>query len=238
MHRLSTVAAVVLVAVLSGCGGGAARETAVPLPPGYRLEIGAKPSSLEVYVDKSYPESELALIVADLQDKYAGRDDGYFVKINCASGNTERNDNRLANAKFAVGPIGAARTGLDDGEREITMVEGAKCPPDALPTATVGAPSAQDVVDAVVRAGLPATDPRDNSASMCDDAGCVQLITTEEFSAYQFPDQQSAERWASIYPSHYVNDTILLRFTQDGSNPTDPALIPQYREVLDQVMAR
>jgi hypothetical protein len=40
----------------------------------------------------------------------------------------------------------------------------------------------------------------------------------------------------SIYPSVYVNGTILLAFHEGGSNPTDPALIPQYQAVLDGLM--
>lgn len=216
-------------------GPTSSAPTSAPTPS-YRLEVGAKPSSLEVYIDRVYSESELAAIVGELQSKYAVRDDGYFVRINCAYGSTDRNDNRLANAKFAVGPIGAARTGLADGEREITLVEGAECPPSQLPSAPPDAVSAKDVVDAVISAGLPAGDPRDNTARRCAAAGCVQLITTDEFSAYQFPDNQSAERWASMFPSHYVNGTIFLRFTESGSMVTDPALIPQYRAVLDQLM--
>jgi len=194
-------------------------------------------TQLEVYVDQSYPPAELARIIEDLQRKYSDREDGYFVQINCDAGNTTtHNNNRLATAKFAVGKLGAARTGLDVGEHEITEVLGAKCPPD-LPTSTVSGPSAQDVIDAVVAAGLPATDPRDNSAGICSNAGRVQLITTDEFSVYQFPDLASVERWASTYPSRYVHGTIMLRFTESGSAPTDPALIPQYDAVLDQLMA-
>jgi hypothetical protein len=205
--------------------------------PSYRLEVGEKPSTLDVFVDKTPTSAEAAQIVGDLQGKYAGKDDAYFVTINCSKGGTRDVDNRLANGKFAVGSIGAARTGLDDGAREVSLVEGNKCPPDPLPIGSPEAVTAQQVVDAVIAAGLPATDPRDNSASNCGSSGCVQLITTDDFSTYQFPDPASAQKWgASFADSGYVNGTIFLRFNRGGSDPTDPAAIPQYKAVLDSLM--
>lgn len=198
--------------------------------PLYRLDAADAPD-LAVYIDELYTVEQMTAIVNELQEQYAGTNDGYWVYINCIEG-----DNRLANAQFADGPMGAARTGLRDGEHVLRVIEGKKCPPDPLPAAAPGAVTAQQVVDAIVAAGLPVREPRDNSGGMCQDAGCSQLITTDDFSVYQFPDVESATKWASIFPLKYQNQTIVMRYTQGGSEPTDPTLIPQYNAVVDGLM--
>jgi len=95
--------------------------------------------------------------------------------------------------------------------------------------------SARAVVDAITAEGLPVANPRDTTAQLCKDWGCLQLITTDQFSVYQFADAAQASRVANIFPSGYVNGLIFLRFTRDGSHPTDPAMIPRYRAVLDRL---
>lgn len=55
-------------------------------------------------------------------------DGGWFVTINCSTGATAGSDNRLANGRYAVGNIGAARTGLDEGESDFEAVSGRECP--------------------------------------------------------------------------------------------------------------
>jgi hypothetical protein len=64
-------------------------------------------------------------IAKDLTDEA-----GYFVEINCSTGGTKTVDNRLANGKKAVGNMGAARTGLKDGESEFEVLDGKTCPVD------------------------------------------------------------------------------------------------------------
>lgn len=190
----------------------AASSSTAPVPP-YQLETGKKPSSLRVTVDRLHTLPEMTAIVADLQRRFADHPDGYFVQINCSVGGTASLDYRLANAKFAVGRIGAARTGLDDGDREVIMVEGdRKCPPDPLATAAAGATTAQQVVDAIIAAGLPARNPRDNSQSNCRSMGCVQLITTDDVSVYQFPDAATADRFATsgVYSGRQGGPIVLV----------------------------
>ncbi|ADT97878.1 hypothetical protein Mspyr1_11960 [Mycolicibacterium gilvum Spyr1] len=231
----------VAAAGLSGCGAPQDDDLASPADnaPPYRLEIGEKDSTLRVFVDQLYSPPELESIVVELQKQYRDQPDGYFVQINCAEGGSERADNRLANARFAVGAIGAARTGLDDGERKFEPRTGVKCPPDPLPEATPGAVTARKVVDAFIASGLPATDPRDNTNNICDSVKCVQLITTDDVSVYQFADEQPASRWAAglsgtgVADDMYKRGLIVLRYNLGGSNPTDAAAIPQYQAVLD-----
>ena len=203
--------------------------------PSYRMEVDEEPNRLRVFVDRSLTLTEYNEIVADLQRKYADQDGGYFVTINCSGNSTRDRDNRLANAKFAVGTIGAARTGLDAGAKEVTKRDGVQCPLAPLATANADSVTAEGVLRAIREAGLPATDPRDNSQSMCRSVGCVQLMTTDDFSVYQFPDTASATRWASG-DAYYQNGTIVLRFNEGGSNPTDIANIPRYKEILDGLM--
>ncbi|GAA2427622.1 hypothetical protein ACFP2H_00380 [Mycolicibacterium llatzerense] len=236
-NHMGVVASGAAVAVLlASCGTDQSATSKggskVPVPA-YQLEIGQKPGSLRVSVDQLHTLPEMTEIVADLQRRYSDRPDGYFVQINCSLGGTATVDNRLANAKFAVGRIGAARTGLDDGAREVSMVEDRKCPPDPLPTASASAVTARQVVDSIIAAGLPARKPRDNSQSNCRDLGCVQLITTEDVSVYQFPDAGPAVRMASTsIVTTYQNGPIVLVF----HNTESPD--PRYRGVLDQLMTR
>jgi hypothetical protein len=125
------------------------------------------------------------------------------------------------------------RTGLPEGQREFEPPEGKQCPA-VLPSASLDALTARQVVDAFIAAGLPATDPRDNSGGICKSVGCAQLITTDDVSVYQFPDAQAASRWADgLGDSGYMKGLIVLRYNLGGSNPTDPADIPRYQSVLD-----
>ncbi|MDK1471871.1 hypothetical protein QNO07_00255 [Streptomyces sp. 549] len=53
---------------------------------------------------------------------------GYYIMINCSTGGTDTVDNRLANGLKAIGPIGAATTGLDEGATEYTADPANNCP--------------------------------------------------------------------------------------------------------------
>ncbi|GBF17705.1 hypothetical protein Br6_05112 [Rhodococcus sp. Br-6] len=56
---------------------------------------------------------------------------GYFVTFDCAIGDDPtKAANRLANAKIAIGALGAAQTGLDEGGNEFKMNKGARCGED------------------------------------------------------------------------------------------------------------
>ncbi|MFM9675786.1 hypothetical protein [Streptomyces brasiliscabiei] len=53
---------------------------------------------------------------------------GYYVMINCSTGGTTDVDNRLANGQKAVGNMGAATTGLEEGGTEFSTNKGRSCP--------------------------------------------------------------------------------------------------------------
>jgi len=58
-------------------------------------------------------------------------DGGYFVRFDCAIDDDPNTAaNRLANAKVAVGTLGAAQTGLNKGQNEFRMNKNARCGDD------------------------------------------------------------------------------------------------------------
>ena len=48
--------------------------------------------------------------------------------INCSTGATTAADNRLANGKFALGALGAAQVGLEEGGAEFEALDDRTCP--------------------------------------------------------------------------------------------------------------
>ncbi|WP_247595935.1 MULTISPECIES: hypothetical protein [unclassified Rhodococcus (in: high G+C Gram-positive bacteria)] len=182
----------------------------------------------------SYTAAQLEAAFRDVRDRYTSikESGGWFVSIDCGKGMNAEGGGRLANGKFALDSLGAAQTGLQRGGSEFEMVD----TPAACPTAEApaGAVSARAVVDAVTAAGLPARDPRVNT-SFCVDSGCVQLVTTDDFSVYQYVDETAATRQATVYPLTHQVGVLFMRFTEDGSNPTDPTLIPLYSAILDEI---
>ena len=53
---------------------------------------------------------------------------GYYIMINCSTGGTSGADNRLANGQYAIGSMGQATTGLEDGGTEFSTNKGRTCP--------------------------------------------------------------------------------------------------------------
>ncbi|MCC9712060.1 hypothetical protein E4N62_46765 [Streptomyces sp. MNU76] len=76
---------------------------------------------------------------------------GYYVVINCSTGGTDDVDNRLANGQKAVGSMGAATTGLEDGDTEFSTNPDRTCPVDPADEAKEEA----DRDAAAKAAGLP-----------------------------------------------------------------------------------
>ena len=57
---------------------------------------------------------------------------------------------------------------------------------------------------------------------------------TDDVSVYQFADAERAEYWANaVFPLHYRNVAIVLRFTEGGGHPTPEWAIPEYQAALD-----
>ena len=62
-------------------------------------------------------------VIKDLDDEA-----GYYVQINCSTGGTDSVDNRLANGRYAVGRMGAAVTGMSEGNTEFSTNKDRTCP--------------------------------------------------------------------------------------------------------------
>ncbi|MFC9555591.1 DUF2510 domain-containing protein [Rhodococcus sp. NPDC056960] len=192
---------------------------------------------LTINVNGTYTDAQLESAFLEVRRMYTTtkKGGGWHVFIDCGEGMQATGGARQANGKFALDSLGAARTGLSVGQYEFEPLDDRRACPLDVPQTAPDALTAQAVVDAVRKAGLPASDPRVNTVS-CVDMGCVQLVTTDEFSVYQFADPQKAAKLASLFPLGYRNGVIFLRFNKDGSDPTDPVLIPQYQAILDQLL--
>lgn len=119
MKRIAgTLVALVL---LAGCGGGGEEQSA-DVPP-YKVVSNAD-ATITVEVEST---NGLNRVFEDAI-KDIETDGGWSVLINCSTGATKGSDNRLANGRYAVGNIGAARTGLDDGETAFKVNQDRTCP--------------------------------------------------------------------------------------------------------------
>lgn len=126
---LSAVAA--LAATLTACStstdAGSSKPADKPAAPAYKItKQDDSGNQRQVTVEVSTTK-DLRAVFDDVAGKLKD-DAGYFIEINCATGGSKAADNRLANGKKAVGSIGAASTGLDDGKTEYEEQPGAKCP--------------------------------------------------------------------------------------------------------------
>ncbi|UIX33558.1 hypothetical protein [Streptomyces sp. GQFP] len=130
MKHRSTAAAVLLAALaaLTACSSGddSSSDKAADVPAYEITKQDTSGNQRTVTVEVKTTKGLRAVF-----DDVAGKlheDAGYFVEINCATGGTASVDNRLANGRKAVGNIGAASTGLDDGKTEYEAQEGRTCP--------------------------------------------------------------------------------------------------------------
>ncbi|MEU6441361.1 hypothetical protein [Streptomyces sp. NPDC047046] len=129
-HRRRTAAALAAVAALAvtltACGGDDGDQDAKPAPEYKVVHQDKTGNQRTVTVEVESTKDTRA--VFDAVAKTLDADAGYFVEINCSTGGTAGADNRLGNGKKAVGRIGAATTGLNNGATEYTANKGRTCP--------------------------------------------------------------------------------------------------------------
>lgn len=80
---------------------------------------------------------QLRLVYREIADQVTDTypDGGYFLRIDCAFGNEPgKAAIRLANARIAVGQLGAAQTGLKAGQSDIEFNTGVRCVENPAPT--------------------------------------------------------------------------------------------------------
>lgn len=121
-----TAASFACIASLAACGGSDVPEYTVEQDP----NKGAGAAAFDVFVAFDDP-ADLEAVFNDVIDDQAGKhgEGVYWVDIHC-DGDPNAN---LATGKYAEGSRGAIQTGLDEGEREFNLVDGATCDPDATP---------------------------------------------------------------------------------------------------------
>ena len=106
------------------------------------------------------------------------------------------------------------------------------------PAASSGGPStsntftadAKDVVAAFTAAGLPADNPRENSAN-CGGIGCDQYLTTDNITIVVFPDEETASLFAGVSTDNsYRRGRVVLSYLA-ARTPGDQQ--SRYEEVLE-----
>lgn len=109
--------------LLAGCGGGE-QQPETQAPP-YEV-VREADDQVIVEVESTEGLADVfEAVIADIDEE-----GGWYVTINCSTGGTDTSDNRLANGRYAVGNLGAAQTGLDDGETAFETVPDRECPAD------------------------------------------------------------------------------------------------------------
>lgn len=93
--------------------------------------------------------------------------------------------------------------------------------------------TAEQVVNELRANSLAVNNPRDNTAGMCGDLQCSQLITTDDVSVYMFSDPVAQQRWVDARGDDaYSRGNVVLSFAPDQVQ--GPQQDP-YRAVLDSL---
>jgi hypothetical protein len=102
--------------------------------------------------------------------------------------------------------------------------------------APAAGPTARQVVERFIEAGLSAPNPRDNSHNCTGNGGmgCVQLITTDAISVYSWPTEATAQHQAEGSGDNvYRKGLIVLSY---GAARTPQADRPKYEAVLNKLV--
>ncbi|MFD8611065.1 hypothetical protein [Streptomyces sp. NPDC059631] len=125
MKRTATAATVVLLAAaaLTACSSvDSSDDKPAAKAPAYEITKQDDSGNQRTVTVEVKTTTGMKDVFEDVAAKLTD-DAGYFVEINCAPGGA-----RLANGKKAVGKMGAATTGLDDGKTEYEAQPDPKCP--------------------------------------------------------------------------------------------------------------
>ncbi|GGR71076.1 MULTISPECIES: hypothetical protein [Streptomyces] len=128
MNTRITAVGLIATALLSltACSSSSDDDTK-PSAPAYKVVHRDTSGNQRKITVEVTSETRLRAVFDDVI-KDADGNAGYFVEINCSTGGTSSVDNRLANGQYAAGNIGAATTGLKDGESKFEPVAGRSCP--------------------------------------------------------------------------------------------------------------
>ncbi|MBP0456240.1 hypothetical protein [Streptomyces montanisoli] len=128
-HRATAaaLAAVAALAALTACSSSSDDSKPAANVPAYKITHQDTSGNQRTVTVEVTSTKDLRAVFDDVTGKLTD-DAGWFVEINCATGATKGADNRLANGRKAVGSIGAAATGLDDGKTAYEANKGRTCP--------------------------------------------------------------------------------------------------------------
>lgn len=131
----------VLIAVaglaVAGCGtdGGSEAEpardvAAETVAPPYEITKGPGGGEGPGYITATVATNASLREVFDaVRDRYFEDERGYHVQIHCSKDAHDGRPIVLGSGRFAVGSLGAAQTGLEDGGAEFKAFAGRACPP-------------------------------------------------------------------------------------------------------------
>ncbi|NYE40702.1 hypothetical protein [Streptomyces fulvorobeus] len=126
-HTTAALIAAGLLATLTACSTSEHVEDKTVTAPPYKIaKQDSDGNTRDVVVEVDHTTDLRAVfddVVHGLSDEA-----GYHVVINCSTGGTASADNRLANGQHAIGSMGAATTGLDEGASEFSINKGRTCP--------------------------------------------------------------------------------------------------------------
>ncbi|MET9729659.1 hypothetical protein ABZZ79_03030 [Streptomyces sp. NPDC006458] len=128
MRIRHTAAIALLASALTACSASSTDDNADA--PAYKVvtqDASGNKRNVVVEVDTAKGlRAVFDAVVGDLTDEA-----GYYIMINCSTGGTADLDNRLANGQKAIGRMGAATTGLEEGGTEFSTNDGRTCPVSA-----------------------------------------------------------------------------------------------------------
>lgn len=182
---------------------------------------------------KDTDEAELKAHMQSTLDLAKSKDekiDSIFVNVNIEDSLAK---SYAASGKVALSDLGLTQTGLknkNEFEFNFSIQDEHLVSKEELPQSTESY-SAQTILEAFQKAGLPTTDSRDNSHK-CVDLECTTLITTEDVSIYEWPTVEKAEQTQNEYTFGDAQaGTIIIRM-----NNKELEAQP-YIDVLNQVVA-
>jgi hypothetical protein len=119
------VVTVAVAAVLAGCSTEADEAAE---PSGYKIidrQEHASETDLTVAVDT---DEDLPGVFEEVLVDEATSEGAWYVTIVCGEDAADDGRDNLLTGRHAMGATGSAVTGLDDGESEYDVVDGASCP--------------------------------------------------------------------------------------------------------------
>jgi hypothetical protein len=169
---VGVIAVFVLISIISAATSGSndgkgKSDTAKDAPAYNVVEKDTSGNTRQVVVEVDSTK-DLEAVFNDVADTLTDKA-GYWVQINCSTGGTDKVDNRLGNGKKAVGNVGAAATGLKDGQTEFSANKDRTCPVSPADEAKQNA----DQDAAAKAAGIPPEPTGAKRAELLDALGAV-----------------------------------------------------------------